>query len=50
MSLYLVVNTRVRVEIRMNEKCSFSHVITGCPKSSFRYVLYKSAFQYDWTW
>ena len=50
MSLYLVVNTRVRVEIRMNEKCSFSHVITGCPKSSILYVLYKFVFQYDWTW
>ena len=39
MSLYLVIKTRVRVEIRMNEKCSFSHVITGCPKSSFLYFI-----------
>ena len=39
MSLYLVINTRVRVEIRMNKKCSFTHVITGCPKSLFLYFI-----------
>ena len=43
MSLYLVIDTRVRVEIRMNEKCS--HVITdrGADMSDFQQSLFRLA-------